>query len=585
MHRRTLFVLLLVVVALAGLAWWQSRSDDRSEAALREHALLEGFDETHVSALHVDNLERSLQMRIEGRPDGSWDIVDPVKYPAEPSVIALLLDQLSSQRAKPVVGADLKKLMLEPPRVVLEIEMRGAPASAKRRIELGLVDLDSQHVFARVDNSVVRTDRGLDATLERDLPEWRARNILHITGNSVTEFHRAGEIVLPGATEPLDLALDAVLDGTWRSTQPFAAQLDPASLALLLATTATIEAEDFIDAPGAFEHFGLDKPRMRFELVDDHGQREVLLLTPESNTERWAAAREGSPYVYRVSLESVLALATPSASLIDRKLVDVVREHITKIELRAGDRGVTLARQPRAWALTARTGESVTIDGEIADAQRVDDLLSAIEHARLVALLFDRKLAQDEIAGAIHIESGGDVQGGVLGPKFRTADGAEGVLFVRDGDGLVAMLDPSLLDLAGADPQSLRSLELHKVPELDVARIAIDSGGAQRIYIPNGTGQWVRQGTEIEARDFARIVDRLLSMRALEIVQRGPDDHLDGPVAIDIVTHRGDEIAFTLGTFVPSAGAAPIAVYRSGSRMARIKPELADDLRALLAAK
>jgi hypothetical protein len=585
MHRRTLIVLLLVVAVLGGLVWWQNRREGQSDAAVREHALLEGFDRTRVGAFHVDNLERSLQMRVEARPDGSWDIVDPVKYPAEPSVVDLLLDQLAEQRAKPVVGADPKKLSLEPPRVVLEIEMRGAAANAKRRIEIGLVDVDSQHVYARVDGAVVLTERGLDATLERDLPEWRARNILRIAGNSVVEVHRSGKILLPDATEPIDLALDAVLDGTWRATQPFAAQLDPSPLALLIANTATIEAQDFIDTPGGLEHYGLDHPRLRLELVDDHGQREVLLLTPESGSERWSAAREGSPYVYRVSLESVLALATPSDSLVDRKLVDVVRENITKVELELQDRVVTLTRQPRAWSLSASAGERVTIDNEVADPQRVEDLLSAIEHARLVGLLFDRHLAKEEIAGAIHVESSGDVQGGVLGPKFRSADGAEGVLFVRDGDGLVAVLDPALLDLAGTDPQSLRSLELHKVPELDVARIVLSYGGQQRTYLPNGTGQWVRQGTEIEARDFAKLVDRVLSIRALEVLRRGPDDQLATPVEVDIVTHRGQEIAFALGMFKASADAAPIAVYRSGSRMARVKPELADDLRVLLAAQ
>ena len=584
MHRRTLIVLLIAVGLLVAFAVWQNRREGASDAAVREHALLEGFDRTRIAALHVDNLERSLQMRIEARPDGSWDIVDPVQYPAEPAVIELLLDQLAGQRAKPVLAADMQKLQLAPPRVVLEIEMRGAAGSGERRIELGLVTLDTQHVYARVDGAVVLTERGLDATLERDLPEWRARGILRMAGNAVVEFHRSGKILLQGETEATDLALDAVLDGTWRTTQPFAAQLDPAQFALLVASTTTIQADDFIDTTGGFEHFGLDHPRLRFELVDDGGKRESLLLTPAPDDERWYAAREGSPFVYRVTLESVLAIATPSAAMIDRKLVDLVRDNITKVELKVEDRTLTLLRQPRSWTFSAKSGERVTIDKEVADPQRVEDVLSAIEHARLVGLLFDRHLSKEEIVGAIHVESSGEVQGGVLGPKFRSPDGAEGVLFLRDGDGLVAMLDPALLDLAGTDPQSLRSLELHKVPELDVARIALAWGGEKRTYLLNGTGQWVRQGTEVEARDFAKQVDRVLSMRALEILQRGPDDHLDDPVEVEIVTHRGEEIAFALGMFKTESEGEPVAVYRSGSRMARVKPELASDLRALLAA-
>jgi predicted transcriptional regulator len=73
-------------------------------------------------------------------------------------------------------------------------------------------------------------------------------------------------------------------------------------------------------------------------------------------------------------------------------------------------------------------------------------------------------------------------------------------------------------------------------------------------------------------------------MKALAILPRGADDKLDDAVDVRLVTHRGDVVAFTLGTLATS-GEEPYAVYRNGSRLARIKPELQRELRSLLAAK
>lgn len=104
MHLRKLLVLLLIVGALAGIALWQ-RGEQQSLRESAEAALLPGFDRQRLIAVRVDNLERSLQLRIE-RGSGEWQIVDPIQFPAELAVVEALFDALATQHAKPVSDAD-----------------------------------------------------------------------------------------------------------------------------------------------------------------------------------------------------------------------------------------------------------------------------------------------------------------------------------------------------------------------------------------------------------------------------------------------------------------------------------------------
>ncbi|MFM7296411.1 MAG: hypothetical protein ACKO4Q_04215, partial [Planctomycetota bacterium] len=164
MHLRKLAILVVAVGGLVALALWQRGEQDqrRSQA---EAALLAGFDRTRVRSIRVDNLERSLQLRIERRPS-EWQIVDPVEFPAEMAVIEVLLDALSTQHARPAPDADPAKVSLDPPRVVIEVEEELGGEVLRRKIEVGAVDLDENWVFARADGAIFRTERALDSTLE-----------------------------------------------------------------------------------------------------------------------------------------------------------------------------------------------------------------------------------------------------------------------------------------------------------------------------------------------------------------------------------------------------------------------------------
>jgi hypothetical protein len=230
MHLKKLGILLLVVGGLVALALWQRGLDERSQSEAGA-ALLPGFDRSRVRAVRVENLERSLTIRIERVHGKEWRIVDPVDFPAELAVVEVLLDALSTQHARPAPDADADKLSLNPPRVIVKVEEDVGGSVLQRQVEIGAIDLGDQWVYARVDGKIFRTERGLDSTLERDLPDWRSRFVLTLSPRQVIEVHRTGSILYSPEDPEEDLTFAALLDGHWTATLPFQAELSDGAIA------------------------------------------------------------------------------------------------------------------------------------------------------------------------------------------------------------------------------------------------------------------------------------------------------------------------------------------------------------------
>ncbi len=582
MNLRTLLLLLVGVAALGTLAWWQSARDREAERAV-DAALLEGFDVSRVTALRVDNLERSLQMRIERAADGEWQIVDPVHSPAEPALIEFLFDALSTQTAKSVANDDPKKIALDPPRVVLEIEETVAGAARTRRIEIGAVDLDGQRVYVRTEGRIARTERGLETIFDRDLGEWRSHSLMRFVPRDVVEVHRRGALVTTTALSGIDVAFDAVDDGGWQATAPFQARLDEGAMRGFLLGLSALRVHAFVDEPGPLDKLGLDPPLLTLELQRSNGQKQVLRLAPERAGETWFAVCDDSPVVFRVTNDTVMTVAAPIEALLDIDLVKVKHEEVARVVLAHGDTLTTFKRSGRTWSFDATRAGVPEFTDEPADAEAVEEVLGLIERTRFLQLVPERALRDDELTGALHVEVGGEQQGGALGPLWRSTDGAEGVLFRRDGDLLTALIDKRVLEAVGRAPQTWRNLELHRIPEIEVARIELVQGGVERVYVRNDKGKWCRRDSTAEATEFAKLVDGILSMRASELLKRGFDDKLERELEVRVVRYSGDMTAFTLGDSRAAAHGTPTPSYRTGQRFARVTTDLAETLRGLLA--
>jgi hypothetical protein len=103
-----------------------------------------------VRAIRIDNLERSVQVKLERDAAGRWFLTDPVPYPALAALVRTLLTTLETARGEPAREVDVHEVGLDPPRAVVECVLGGAGGERTIRVELGGEDVVPDRIFARV---------------------------------------------------------------------------------------------------------------------------------------------------------------------------------------------------------------------------------------------------------------------------------------------------------------------------------------------------------------------------------------------------------------------------------------------------
>jgi hypothetical protein len=594
MHKRMLIALALAVTALAAFAWWQWRSDV-SSLAEADVPLFEGFDKEHVTAIRVENVERSTNLKLERRSDGHWWLVDPFEAPADDSIASYLLGIALDRRGTPVpaADADARKLGLEPPRVVLELEARGAngPSGTRRQsIEIGAVDLDGKRIDVRARGRMLRTLRDLDTLLAKPVDDFRSRRVMTLDPRDVIEVHRRGSLVQEGATAPTDLALDAVSDGgEWRVTAPVAAALDPLSMSVWIQGATGLELEKYADqGTRLLADFGLDPPEISIELTTHTDEHKTLRLGRPGHSPglRWCGTVDGQRYVWIVDMRPVYLLGSPLESLIDRRLTRFPRASIDGLRLRAGPREVELKRDGRDWSVASRVAGSTEFDPpEPADRRKVDEILARIERAEFGGFLLGEQLADAEVQGALHVLVGRDEQGGRIGAAHDATEGAHALRFQRTGDSVVALVDPGLLDVARTPIESLWTLELATFNELDLQSLVLSGASGERTFVRGSKGLWTPKGIDFEARELREVLDPLFFLRASERLPRGTYPPLRDPVTVELTNSMQTKTRFTIGDADDALGKPRAEIELEGRRSVLKDQALHKRLLAILAAK
>jgi hypothetical protein len=331
--------------------------------------------------------------------------------------------------------------------------------------------------------------------------------------------------------------------------------------------------------------YGLAEPVLELELSEASGRRELLRCAPK-DADEWYAATSSDPRVYAIAREALLSLAMPVERMVERDFARLVRERVARVALRSGGRELVLEQAQGVWTLVADP-DGQAAPGEpgarrAADAARVGDLLTDLEGLRVLALL-PQVPFEDGPAGpaSILLEHDGRTLGGALGRPHAIAGGGSGILFRRSGDELVTLLDERALALAASAPADFEDQRLVRVNELELARIDLALGERRASYALDARGRWTRQGTEVEARDLALLVDGLLALSAETRPAAGAGaEALVSPVSVTLVRKDGTSLAYELG-----AHDGELFAFRSGERRALVRGTLHRDLVELLGAE
>ncbi len=582
MQRSMLLWLALAVLGLAALFWWQERRE-QSHAREEGTPLFEGLDVAAVTAVRIESVERDVHLRAERDANGTWNLVDPIAARAQSELFDFLVQSALTRRGAlvPESEGDAQSLGFEPPRVILELESDSNGKPARQRLELGALDLDGARVYVRVRGRILRTLRDLDTTLARSIDDFKSRSVVELDARDVVEVQRAGRTTFERGVDPHDLTLHALVDDEqWRASEPVRAALDPVAMSLWVQGATRLEAGRFVeDGAAALADYGLDPSEFSVELVTSRDARETVHFGRPGHAPgaAWFARLSGQTPVWGIDEQSVRLLASPIEDLLDHRLVRRRSAAIDGITLRSNDRELLLARLGRVWNVCEKRGHGSFTTPRPAEQGRVDDLLGRMEALEFAAFLLDRPFEASSGGETVSIDSGADVQGGSIGALFTSASGAAARQFQRPGESVVALVDPSLLELVHTPLEELLSLRLLDILEIDQASLRISGLGSERRYVRGRGGVWAAPDLAVRAEELDQVLDPLLFLRAEKHRRAGAELPFIDPIQVEFTNKSDKRTVFTLGLTPRDDGQA-------GAAEQEVDVEI-DGLRALLATK
>ncbi|HIG10384.1 MAG TPA: DUF4340 domain-containing protein [Planctomycetes bacterium] len=577
MHKKTSAILVLIVVLLGGLAWWQTERE-ADQRFLVDERMFEGVDVSRVVEIRIDNINRSYTLRLQRDSAGSWFLTDPLAVPANLGLVQLLLDDISTARvmALPEAEADGRGLGFEPPRVVLDVVEATDAGPRTTRVEVGALDLDGKRVHVRREGRYLRGLRRIWSTLDRSPEEFRSHRILHLAGRKISEVHRTGSVQYAPEELPQNLGLHAYLDGAeWRSVLPFEARLDPLDVGVLVYGLARIQVRRFVeDDASDLARYGLDRPLVRLSLGFRDGSRETLLLSRIGNSSNWFVKQPGNPAVFSIEDPAAVRLLYPLEAMLETHFSPVDRESVEAIEFLNGDLLLRLERGFTGWQAKTRRGSGAWSAERRADEDLVADCLGRLETLEIEEFLLDGQPRLEGTGLAIHLETRDGRWGGTLGPLWQFDGAEERRTYLRDGDERWGLVPLWTADLARLSARELWSLDLLQLEEVEQASLRLVRGELELNFKRDERGFWHGAGEPEEARDLLAVLDALLFLRASE--------HLEGEVALEnsISVHfgasAGGGVSFEVGLGPEGTCQLSLAGARSLARIADLHSRLLD---------
>jgi hypothetical protein len=591
MSPKTLFVLFAAVLALGFAAWWTHTRQTR-DALAGEVALFEGVESARIQALVIENVVRGQHLRIERSPARSWVITDPAQANADTALVELVLKSALERRGTPVpeTEADPAKLGLAPPASILSIEELVDGKTHVQRAEFGAVDPDGERVAVRVRGQLIRVWRDLATTLARHTDDFRSHQLLSLDAREIIEIHRTGKLTLPDGRE-IDANFDAFADGgLWRATAPVRGQLDPLGMSIwtsALSRLGIASYADFGTAPLA--NFGLEPPEVTLS-IGTAATTLPLLRFGRANHDRngdWMCSVVGDPHVYAIDPGAIGLLTAGVDDLLDHRLLRLARNAIDGFRLHNVRGALEVALQRKIWRVRALPrGSSEWSAWQDAERARVEDVLGELD--RMEFARFDRGAVLEPAAAlsGIHVRAGSVEQGGVLGQPFEGEQGARAVHFLRDGDGVVAIADARLAEIANTEIEQLLSLRVVELVEVTLRALTIgDKVRAERTrsYVHNAQGVWVSPSLGTEARELKPLLDQLLFPRAERHLTPAERVELTGNIFVVFARDDGVKVEYSLGR-VASGPLAGRVVYLNDALRQSLAPDatLYEQLDALL---
>jgi len=406
--------LLVLTVVLAGLGGYIYFVDSKTEPNAPEVK-----QKVWGGTLASEDMEEVQIKLAEGetatvqKADGSWQIVEPSKAPADDTEMTSIASSLAGLEIQRVVDAnagDVKRYGLDPARISVAFRSKGQ--KDLRRVEFGEKTPTGGDLYARIpgEKRVFLVSSFLDSTFNKTPFALRDKTILKI------DRQKADALELMEGPNAIQLAKKG---SDWMLTKPLAARADFAVVESSLERTGSAQMVGITEENASdLAKYGLDKPTATITVAMG-SSRATLLLGKTENAVVYAkdASR---PMVFTVAPTVKTDVIKPVSDFRRKDLFDARAFTTTHIEFTRGGEKIVLDKskgkdEKDVWK--NGTGKEV-------DAAKADDLVNRITGLR---------------AGSFETQAHASLKSPVLVVTVRTNDNkAETVTFGRSNTDVYA---------------------------------------------------------------------------------------------------------------------------------------------------
>jgi Domain of unknown function (DUF4340) len=369
---RSVWSTLASIVVLAGLVGYIYFVDSKSEPNAPETK-----DKVWGDTLSATDMEEIAITLADGetarvqKVDGTWQLVEPAKAPADESELTSITTSLASLELQRVVdanAADVKQYGLDPARIAVAFRSKGQ--KDPRRIELGEKTPTGGDLYARVpgEKRVFLVSSFLESTFNKTPFALRDKTILKL------DRDKADSLELVEGSTTIQLAKKG---SDWMLVKPVAARADYPAAEGALERLASAQMVGITEPDASnLAKYGLDTPTATMT-VGMGSSRATLLLGNTDNAVVFAkdASR---PMVFTVPPTLKTDVIKTVSDLRRKDLFDSRSFTATHVEFRRGSETTVLDKSKD------KDGKEIWKDGAGKDVEsaKADDLLSKITGLR-----------------------------------------------------------------------------------------------------------------------------------------------------------------------------------------------------------
>ncbi|MDE0127858.1 MAG: DUF4340 domain-containing protein [Bryobacterales bacterium] len=366
-------VIAVALLALLGGAVWYTRENPPPDEDAAPKIVDVEEDEIRSITLRRAGEEAIEMARGE---EGEWEFAGGLAVAADDSSVGLLASSLASLNAERVVSesvVDWSPYELDDPALAVSYRLEEGGGE----VRFGRDTPTGTGVFARLEGdtrlfTVYSYNRN---SFDKSVFDLRDKRLLKVDEDTVTR------IELETASRMLAFERDG---GDWRIVQPMEARADDFTVGDLSRAVRTAEMTEILEEDGDSGAHSFDRPVASVRITDGGGTHELVVA--KDGDDHFARSSDQAG-VYAVSSTLGGSLDKELADFRSRKLFDFGFADPARVEVRAGENTVLIARSDGKWTLESDGGREL-------EGERVQTLLDRLRN--LTATEFPSDRAEDQ---------------------------------------------------------------------------------------------------------------------------------------------------------------------------------------------